>query len=112
MKKNILYLICILTIFSSCKKSSDDNTVDCTDDNILHEPLLQIQGKIKVQGFTYHQYGTHYIVDDTTYYALESNLFNLDSFVGLDTVLIGKKVPGYPINAVIDPDLIEVIDFK
>ena len=110
MKKNITFILVILLIIISCKKNSEEPAVDCNSDN-LNEPLFLIKGKIKLQGFSYHQYGTHYIIEDSTYFALKSDLYDLDNFIDIDTVIIGKKIQGYPINLGIDPDFIEVIDF-
>ena len=112
MKKNIAYSLILLAFLISCKKNNEEAITNCYDYNVLSDPLFLLEGKIQIQGFTYHQYGTHYIIADSTYYALRSDLFNLDSFVDIDTLIVGKKIPGYPLNIGIDPDYLEVIDFK
>lgn len=112
MKKYITYSLVFLVFLISCKKNKEETTPNCNDNNVLSDPLFMLKGKIQIQGFSYHQYGTHYIIADSTYYALKSDLFNLDSFVDIDTFIIGKKIPGYPLNIGIDPDYLEVIDFK
>lgn len=112
MKKHFIYLFLSLSLLFSCKKNKVETITNCRTTSEVNDPVFLLQGKIKVQGFTYHQYGTHYIIADSTYYALKSDLYNLDSFVNIDTTIIGKKIPGYPLNFGIDPEYLEVIDFK
>ncbi len=95
----------------SCKKDRKAIVPEYQED-VFHKPLHKLNGEIQIQFFSYHQYGTHYIISDSTYYALKSTSHNLDDYVGIDTTLIGKQIPGYPLNPGTDPDYIEVIDFE
>ena len=77
---------------------------DCMPD----KNILTVKGVIQQQGITSYQYGTHRIVSDTTFYALQSEVVPLDSFNNMKVKIKGKKVDGYPLEG--GPILLEVID--
>lgn len=108
--KHLLFFV-IYLLACTCNKNNSEKG---TETGMLSSVNSQIKltGKIKLQLFSYHQYGSHFILSNSTYYALTSSAIDLDDFIGTDTTLIGNKIPGYPINPGIDPDFIEVIAFE
>lgn len=108
-KHPFLFVICLLAC--ACNKNNSEKE---TEKEMLTSANSQIKltGKIELQLFSYHQYGSHFILSDSTYYALTGSTIDLNDFIGTDTTLIGNKISGYPINPGIDPDFIEVIAFE
>lgn len=99
MKKLIVLLALGLSIAgcSSMKSSKDGDTVS-------------LNGKIEKAGMTTYQYGTHTIQSNQKTYALKSSSLNLDNYENKEVEVIGKKVPGYPVEN--GPELIEVSSVK
>ena len=108
-KHLLFFVICLLACAcnkNNCEKGTETGMLSSVNSQI------KLTGKIKLQLFSYHQYGSHFILSDSTYYALTSSTIDLNDFIGTYTTLIGNKIPGYPINPGIDPDFIEVIAFE
>jgi ecotin len=63
---------------------------------------LKVTDVLKKTGMTTYQYGTHTIGK----FALKSSKVDLKKYEGKKVTIIGKKVPGYPLDG--GPELIEV----
>lgn len=98
--KKLIVLLALGFSFAGCssmKSSKDGDTVS-------------LNGKIEKIGMTTYQYGTHTIQSNQKTYALKSSSLNLDNYENKAVEVIGKKVPGYPVEN--GPELIEVSSVK
>ncbi|WP_400263014.1 hypothetical protein ACFX5U_08075 [Sphingobacterium sp. SG20118] len=95
MKKILIFSI-LIGILSSCSSMKD--TTDITSVSLI--------GIITPLGMTTFQYGTHMIKAENKTYVLKSSNVQLNDYVNRSVSLIGKKVPGYPLEG--GPELIEV----
>lgn len=88
-KKNFLWIffgmgICLT--FFSCNNTIPPNQ-------------MKITGVIQEQGITSYQYGTHTIVTENgEFYALTSEMVDLDDFIGKEVNLTAEKIEGYPVD--------------
>lgn len=91
----ILFTIATATLLTSCQSSKETFT---------------FTGKLQKIEMSTFQYGTHTIENGTSYYALKSEILDLDAFKDKDVTVVGKKVEGYPLEG--GPELIEVAKVK
>ena len=74
------------------------------------EEQMQLTGTIESQGITSYQYGTHTFNTEDEFYALKSDNFELDEFIGKEVTISGSKIEGYPVDG--GPLYILVTDVK
>tara|TARA_Y100000815_G_C13208115_1_gene449427 strand:+ start:174 stop:473 length:300 start_codon:yes stop_codon:yes gene_type:complete len=94
--KNILIISLFLAL--GCKSSTSEDTEETYN------------GIIERAGMTTYQYGTHTLKTDHETYALKSETVDLDAHIGKQTILIAKKVPGYPLDG--GPVYLEVMRIR
>lgn len=86
---------------SSCKKEQAE---DSTNENVT------VSGQIQRQSITFYQYGSHIISNDQEVFALRSETIDLETYINKTVIVVGQKVPGYPVDG--GPDYLEVIRVK
>lgn len=64
---------------------------------LAQEKSVAATGTMEKQGFTTYQYGTHTITDEASdaFYALSSDIVDLDAYTGQRVTVYGSLVPGY-----------------
>ena len=78
---------------------------------VLAQESVTATGVLQVQGITTYQYGTHAVTDEGsgTFYALSSDIVDLDAYAGQRVTVYGTLVPGYESGQVEGgPPLVEV----
>ncbi len=77
----------------------------------LAQESVTATGTIEEAGVTTYMYGTHVIVDEQTgtFYALGSDVVDLDAYTGQQVTVYGYLVPGYEYGQVEGgPPLVDV----
>jgi hypothetical protein len=64
---------------------------------LAQEESALATGMLERQGITTYQYGTHIVSDEASgaFYALSSDVLDLDSYVGQRVTIYGIPAPGY-----------------
>ncbi len=64
---------------------------------LAQEESALATGTLKRQGITTYQYGTHIVSDEASgaFYALSSDVLDLDAYVGQRVTIYGTPAPGY-----------------
>ena len=75
---------------------------------LVAESSIEVTGTVQKQGITSYQYGTHVLNGPETYYALQSELVNLDQYLEQEVVLKAEPVAGYPLSG--GPVLLHVLE--
>ena len=78
---------------------------------VLAHESVTATGNIEEAGVTTYMYGTHVIVDEQTgtFYALGSDVSDLDIYTGRRVIIYGTLVPGYEYGQVEEgPPLVDV----
>jgi ABC-type metal ion transport system substrate-binding protein len=98
MKQYFLIIISLslLICTSGCKKEKSEQ--------------IEVTGTVKIRGITTYQYGTHTISNNSAYYALKSDIYNLDDYVNQNVTVIGETITGYPLSG--GPYYLNVIEVK
>jgi len=84
--------------------------LNATCDRQNSEEQMQLTGTIESQGITSYQYGSHVLNSEEEFYALKSEILNLDEYIGTDVTVLGSKIEGYPVDG--GPDYILVTEVK
>jgi hypothetical protein len=84
--------------------------LSATCDRENSEEQMQLKGTIESQGITSYQYGTHILNTEDEFYALKSEILDLDEFVGEEVTITGSKIEGYPVDG--GPNFILVTQVK
>lgn len=100
MLKNLFFGCSVLFLSFGCK-------TNLTNDNI---EMITVTGVIEQQGITTYQYGTHTLSNEETFYALKSDVVNLDEYLNEEITIIAKKLEGYPVDG--GPDFLLVQEVK
>ena len=78
---------------------------------VLAQESVMVTGSLEEAGVTTYMYGTHVIVDEQTgtFYALGSDVVDLDIYVAQRVTVYGALVPGYEYGQVEGgPPLVDV----
>ena len=59
---------------------------------------IHVTGVLATQGITTYQYGSHVIANDESFYALRSDVVDLDAHVGDTVTVTGYLLTGYPVD--------------
>lgn len=110
-KKLFFFLLMTFILLSFSSNASALDTIkdlkpppDMTKPTIPHIPSPKVRaeayGVIKKQGITTYMYGTHVLVNSNgaTLYALKSNTFKLDLYIGRSVTVSGELLEGYPVS--------------
>lgn len=85
-------------------------TATCQNTTSGNDPL-QITGTIEQQGMTSYQYGTHTLTGEgDIFYALTSEVVDLDEYLGEEVTLRAEMVEGYPVDG--GPDYLRVLEVR
>lgn len=112
-----LLTLCMLVLYA-CKNTKPGATTTTTNTTTMgntteaseNKPKgLSASGIIQLQGVTTYQYGTHVLLDvnGNTLYALKSDIFKLNNYLGKKVELQGIPVEGYPLEG--GPEYLEVV---
>jgi len=98
MNTNIFIVLCfsLVLCICGCKKEKSEQ--------------IEATGVIQKLGITTYQYGTHSITNNSMFYALKSDNYNLDNYVNQTVTVIGESITGYPQNG--GPYYLNVTDVK
>ena len=91
-----LFLVSLICILISCTNYSLGQN--------------ELKGKIAFQGITAYQYGSHTFTTKDDFFALRSQMLNLDQYVGKTVIIRFEKMKGYPVDG--GPDFLEVLEVK
>lgn len=83
-------------------------TATCS--STTQKDTMEITGIIEPQGITAYQYGTHTISNDDTFYAIKSEVVDLDDYVGKTVTVKAEKIEGYPLEG--GPDYLLILKIK
>ena len=64
----------------------------------IEETNQTFRGVIQVQGITSYQYGTHTLEMDEDFYALTSDIINLNEYLDVIVTLEATEIDGYPVD--------------
>jgi hypothetical protein len=98
MKTPVLIILCfsLILCLHGCKKEKTEQ--------------IEATGIIKKQGATSYQYGTHTISNNSMFYALKSDTYNLDTYENQTITIIGETISGYPMDG--GPYYLNVVEVK
>lgn len=78
--------------------------------NTTNNDQMEVTGTIQQQGMTSYQYGTHTITNNETFYALKSDVIDLDQYIDQEVTISAEKIEGYPVDG--GPDYLRVLEVK
>ena len=84
-------------------------TATCSS-TTTQQDTMEITGTIEPQGITSYQYGTHTISNEEQFYAIRSEVVDLDDYVGKTVTVTAEKIEGYPLEG--GPDYLLILKIK
>lgn len=84
-------------------------TATCNNTTAQTEKM-EFTGTIQQQGITSYQYGTHSISNDDTFYAIKSEVVDLNDFLDEEVTIVAEKIRGYPLEG--GPEYLMVLEVK
>ncbi len=94
---NSFLLISLVVFTATCRNTQNTNQMEVT-------------GTIQQQGITSYQYGTHTITNNETFYAIKSDVVDLDQYLNVEVTIVADKIEGYPVDG--GPDYLRVLEVK
>lgn len=76
----------------------------------LSQSTIEVTGVIAQQGMTTYQYGTHVLENAENFYALKSEVLDLDQYLGRKVKLKAERVEGYPVDT--GPVFLNVVEVE
>lgn len=70
----------------------------------------EITGTIQEQGITSYQYGTHILTTPDQFYAVKSEVVDLNEHLDQEVTVVVERVPGYPVDG--GPEFLQVLKIK
>lgn len=95
MLKNLIFGFSFLFLTFGCKTSVNNDDIKVT-------------GIIEEQGITSYQYGTHTLSNDDTFYALKSDVVDLNNYLNKEVSITAEKIEGYPVDG--GPEFLLVLE--
>lgn len=101
----------LLIIFTATCNNTSTTEEERSVTAVINENAMEITGTIEEQGITSYQYGTHTITTaNDEFYALKSNVVNLDEYLNQEVTIVAEKIDGYPLSG--GPDYLLVLEVK
>lgn len=111
MKLLLNSLVAFSLLISAQTCSSTANKEDTTNTQINNSERMEITGTIEEQGITSYQYGTHTITTaDDEFYALKSDVVELNEYLNQEVTIVAEKIDGYPLSG--GPEYLLVLEVK